>query len=333
MVALFFSTISQRHNIGMNIVDDSSTCVKSDNRAITFDVHIRMKTKQQTKRTVYNYKKGDFNGLREALNLLNLSDIVSSENDVDIAWMKWKDAFVTAVDTYIPKFTTKSKSSPPYVTSDLVHEIRKKETLREKVKKSNSPELWERFRDLRRKIKSEIRKKKREYIQGLAESVRDNSKEFWRFFKYKSNKSTLPDTMTHGDSRFSSSQAKAVAFNSYFASVFRPNTPSTSATKPVNNTDAVGLESITISAEEVCCLLSGLCTTKATGPDGISATLLRECATELAPSLTELFAMSLAHGKVPSEWKRANVVPVPKKNDPSEINNYRPISLLCIVSI
>ncbi len=53
---------------------------------------------------------------------------------------------------------------------------------------------------------------------------------------------------------------------------------------------------------------------------------------QLAPSLTELFAMSLAHGKVPSEWKRANVVPVPKKDDPSEINNYRPISLLCIVS-
>ena len=79
-------------------------------------------------------------------------------------------------------------------------------------------------------------------------------------------------------------------------------------------------------------LLSGLCTTKATGPDGISATLLRECATELAPSLTELFAMSLAHGKVPSEWKRANVVPVPKNDDPSENNNYRPISLLCIIS-
>ena len=91
--------------------------------------------------------------------------------------------------------------------------------------------------------------------------------------------------MAHGDSRFSSSQAKADAFNSYFASVFRPNTPSTSATDlpPVNSTDAVGLESITISVEDVCCLLSGLCTTKATGPDGISVTLLRECATELAP--------------------------------------------------
>ena len=66
--------------------------------------------------------------------------------------MKWKDAFVTAVDTYVPKFTTKSKCSSPYVTSYLIHDIRKKETLRKNGKKSNLPELWERFRDLREKI-------------------------------------------------------------------------------------------------------------------------------------------------------------------------------------
>jgi hypothetical protein len=90
---------------------------------------------------VYNYKKGDFNGLHEALNLLNLSDIVSSENDVDFAWMKWKDTFVTAVDTYIPKFTTKSKSSPPYVTSDLVHEIRKKGNSQKESKKVKFPRI------------------------------------------------------------------------------------------------------------------------------------------------------------------------------------------------
>ena len=34
----------------------------------------------------------------------------------------------------------------------------------------------------------------------------------------------------------------------------------------------------------------------------------------------------------PSQWKIANVVPVFKKNDPQKVNNYRPISLLCIIS-
>ena len=96
---------------------------------------------------------------------------------------------------------------------------------------------------MRRKKQSEIRKKKREYNQRIAESVRDNSKELRRFFRYKSNKPTLPDTLTHGDLRFSSSQTKADAFNSYFTSVFGPSTLSSSLSdlQAWNDTD-VGLE-------------------------------------------------------------------------------------------
>ena len=35
-------------------------------------------------------------------------------------------------------------------------------------------------------------------------------------------------------------------------------------------------------------------------------------------------------GKFPQEWKKANVVPVHKKNDKQLVKNYRPISLLPI---
>ncbi len=42
--------------------------------------------------------------------------------------------------------------------------------------------------------------------------------------------------------------------------------------------------------------------------------------------------MSLSFGAVPENWKKANVTPVHKSNDPSLPPNYRPISLLCILS-
>ena len=38
----------------------------------------------------------------------------------------------------------------------------------------------------------------------------------------------------------------------------------------------------------------------------------------------------LDRGKFPQEWKKANVVPVHKKNDKQLVKNYRPISLLPI---
>jgi hypothetical protein len=165
------------------------------------------------------------------------------------------------------RITQKDWNSVLTTSSCEVHEIRKRETLRKKAKKSNSSELLERFRDLRRKIKSEILKKKREYIQGLAESVRGNSKEIWRFINTNPTSLPYPDTMTHGDLLSPHRKQKLThsipTSHPCFDRIY--TTISTSATDlpPVNNMDSVVLESIIISFEEICCLLSGLCTTRA----------------------------------------------------------------------
>ena len=60
--------------------------------------------------------------------------------------------------------------------------------------------------------------------------------------------------------------------------------------------------------------------------------MLKECSNEISPSLTALLNKSLTLGKVPQEWKEANVVPVPKKGDIHVVSNYRPISLLSLIS-
>ena len=67
-------------------------------------------------------------------------------------------------------------------------------------------------------------------------------------------------------------------------------------------------------------------------PDKIPARLLVEFACVIGPSLCELFNMSLVLGVVPCKWKEANITPVFKRDDPTLAENYRPISLLCILS-
>ena len=84
--------------------------------------------------------------------------------------------------------------------------------------------------------------------------------------------------------------------------------------------------------EEVLELLLSLDTTKANGPDGVSALMLKATAHSIAKSVTTIFNKSTKTGALPSEWKVSSVVPIPKGKDANQPSNYRPISLLSILS-
>ena len=87
---------------------------------------------------------------------------------------------------------------------------------------------------------------------------------------------------------------------------------------------------ITISTVGVEKLLKGLNRNKAVGPDNVHPWVLSEVASDLAPMLSHLYQQSLSYGRIPADWKRANVCPIYKKNDSSVPSNYRPVSLTCI---
>ena len=50
-------------------------------------------------------------------------------------------------------------------------------------------------------------------------------------------------------------------------------------------------------------------------------------------STASLFNASLESRMIPSEWKAANITPVPKGANRELVKNYRPISVLPIVAI
>ncbi|TWW74205.1 putative RNA-directed DNA polymerase from transposon BS [Takifugu flavidus] len=66
---------------------------------------------------------------------------------------------------------------------------------------------------------------------------------------------------------------------------------------------------------------------KAAGPDRVCPQLLKTCAAELEEPLQRVFNLSLELGKVPTLWKMSCIIPVPKKNRPSELNDFRPVAL------
>ena len=78
--------------------------------------------------------------------------------------------------------------------------------------------------------------------------------------------------------------------------------------------------------------LSSLNSQKATGLDGIAPKFLKDSASIISPVVTHIINLSIATGKVPDELKLAKVTPLYKKNDKLDVGNYRPVSVLSVLS-
>ena len=71
---------------------------------------------------------------------------------------------------------------------------------------------------------------------------------------------------------------------------------------------------------------------KATGLDNLPAGLLKNSAEQISAPLTYLINLSLTTGVFPTDWKAAKVMPLHKSVPFSNFDNYRPISILPVLS-
>ena len=86
-----------------------------------------------------------------------------------------------------------------------------------------------------------------------------------------------------------------------------------------------------INRDKVFRLITSLDTNKAHGCDGISAAMIKICDQSVVEPLCSIFERCLETGVYPTQWKKANVIPVHKKGCKQNKCNYRPISLIPIV--
>ena len=206
----------------------------------------------------------------------------------------------------------------------------KKNSVRKKALKKDSNFLWDKFRTLRKNVKYMARSKRSSYIKDLSDSCFKHQNRLWSYVHRLTNRSHIPDAVKQDDISYSNPNDKAVVFNNYFFSSFNTNNmlgdfPTTPFTDEV-------ISSLQLSNEDLLSALKSLNPSKSPGPDEIQPLLLKECAQDLSTSLCTLFNLSLRQGKYPSEWKVANISPVFKKSSRSLVCNYRPVSLLSIIS-
>ena len=154
------------------------------------------------------------------------------------------------------------------------------------------------------------------------------TKKFWSSVKSASKSSRIPEKMHLGNTIRNNSEEIANLFNQHFYNQF-----SDRSTYEIDIDFSNDLFSdFALDERTIYDALKNLNPNKSKGPDNIDGLLLKNCAQSISYPLTILFNISFRTGSLPTECKIANIVTVYKKGDKNCIENYRLISLTCIVS-
>lgn len=153
--------------------------------------------------------------------------------------------------------------------------------------------------------------------------------------KDKRGSGAFPSSMTYAGTVSDSGHGISELFSAYFHSTFNNNSNTHFNSIDHDLYDKVSvsdIESIEINLSEIEKLLKSLDLSKAAGPDDLPAILITKCATELSIPLAILFHRSIKEGVVPRKWKSAFISPIHKSGPKDRVENYRPISKLCLVA-
>jgi hypothetical protein len=280
----------------------------------------------------YNFRKCNFNLLYESL--LNVDwSFLDSESNVERAVSQFYSVLYQTFQMYVPKKSPSlSREYPTWFTMSIIKGLRKKDAARRRYNSTKSADDYNHFRSLRSSIKSEIKIAYSQYLQHVNKSLKQNPKSFWSFVKSKRDSNAIPSEMLYGNKNLSDPNEIADAFADYFAQSFINNNSNSRSyiQDGLNLSLNANIISITsVTEDDVIKAFKQLKPKLTTGPDKIPAFIVRDCMYVFVRPLTRIFNLILNSGKFPSQWKTSRICPVYKKGEKSDINNYRPIAIIC----
>ena len=180
-----------------------------------------------------------------------------------------------------------------------------------------------------------IQHAKEEYFVSFGKELCDpniGQKRYWSILHKFLGKRKIPQIppLYNNDSFVTNFSDKAELFNNFFAKQCTLiNTPS--ILPPFSYVTHQRLNTVDFVPEKLASIIKSLNPNKAHGWDEISVRMIQISGDALIPPLIIIFNNIITTGIYPTSWKKANIVPIHKKEDKTLVKNYRPISLLPIL--
>ena len=300
-------------------------------------------------RSFKNYSKLSF--IME-LRKIDWSSVLTSV-DVDYCLSEFSRLFKSAIDVVAPYREIRIRSKPnQWMNSEILAAIRKRNDLLSRYKRNRSNEvLFKEYCKVRNAVQRDIRLAKENFFKQGVEKNKGDSGKLWNHLKslgYSKKTSFSSSNIVLEDKGCKVFNRSAVArlFNIFYTSVASdlvtklPNPYGMFCTSSrifkdyyhriIGTKPSFVLSPVT--SHFIRKQLSSLDPRKAIGLDDVASRFLHDGAESIVLPVTHIINLSISNETVPAAFKDAKVVPVFKKGSKLDVGNYRPVSILNVLS-
>ena len=314
-------------------------CTRKITRTKT-NVHKYIKT-----RSLKNYSQTLF---LDKLRKVNFPDY-SNFKDINNAYSDFTEKVTSVIDEIAPiKEIRVKNNSQDWFDAEINEEIERRDKSLAKFKKSRLHSDNESYKKARNKVQRMIKDKKKNFFTGKLNENIGKPKELWKSLKslgLSSKKSSCSTICLEKDGILSfDPKANAEIFKDFYSNLANdlvkklPNPPNKygkdAVKKYYENLNLVGksFSFEPVAYTSVLKLLQQLNPHKSAGIDNLTGKFLKEGAPVLASPITNLINLSISLSSFPDDCKIAKLKPLYKKEAKTKPKNYRPISLLPLIS-
>lgn len=318
----------------------------TDHRLVVTDMKIKPPPKEKS-RTYEKIKLEALENLEKReeyerllttkLNSLEEREPDDNQRDINERWKKFKEAiFQTAekVCGYKRYKIGHLQKRTKWWNDQVKEKIKRKKEAWYSFKRTNTEEDKQLYIQKRNEAKEAVKQAKRDswedFGNKLEESHSDNQKQFWNIVKkLKGHPSTQIRNIKNQNGKLQTeSDSILKTWRDYFAAKFdNEEDEAQQPERPNNQENREGRAEHQISEEEIKNALRGTRNGKAPGEDGITPELIKYGGPITIKWLRKIFQQAWDSETIPQDWEKNIIIPIHKKGDSTNCDNYRAICL------
>lgn len=275
--------------------------------------------------------------------------VINCEN-VNKAWSNFKTILLDVIDSVAPvKEIRLKQGTKSWFNGEILDLVHRRDKALIDFRKTKDVAFYNEYKMLRNTVQHKICQANRNFIKNEIEENKNCSKGLWKTLKQIGLPSKSKNSATNiglkcddSDEIIFDSDSVASKFNTFFCNIPSKlvqklknrnfDTQKLSHFYKVMNVKTNSFSFTIVTEEEVLKILSSLNISKSTGCDNISAKFVKDGRSIIVSLLAYVINLSLRTGVVPSDFKMARVIPLFKKGNRNTESNYRPVSILPVLS-